>query len=77
MADITVMVLDDHEVVRRGICDILERAEGISVVAEAGTVAQAVRRAQAVRPMVPRKRSPVCCSAATRSSQKLLPLALR
>ena len=26
MADITVMVLDDHEVVRRGICDIIDRA---------------------------------------------------
>jgi len=52
MPDITVMVLDDHEVVRRGICDILDRAEGISVVAEAGTVAQAIRRASAVRPQV-------------------------
>ena len=52
MADITVMVLDDHEVVRRGICDILDRADGIAVVAEAATVAQAIRRAQAVRPQV-------------------------
>jgi DNA-binding NarL/FixJ family response regulator len=52
MTDITVLVLDDHEVVRRGICDVLERAEGVSVVAEAGTVQQAIRRAEAVRPMV-------------------------
>ncbi len=52
MPDITVMVLDDHEVVRRGICDILERADGFAVVAEAGTVAQAIRRASAVRPQV-------------------------
>ena len=52
MSDITVLVLDDHEVVRRGICDILERADGIAVVAEASTVAQAVRRAEAVRPQV-------------------------
>ena len=52
MSDITVLVLDDHEVVRRGICDILERADGIAVVAEAATVAQAVRRAEAVRPQV-------------------------
>ncbi|WP_430868789.1 response regulator [Demequina aurantiaca] len=52
MSDITVMVLDDHEVVRRGICDILDRAEGIQVVAEAATVAQAIRRADAVRPQV-------------------------
>ncbi|WP_061965134.1 response regulator [Demequina aurantiaca] len=52
MPDITVMVLDDHEVVRRGICDILERADGIEVVAEAATVAQAIRRADAVKPQV-------------------------
>lgn len=52
MPDITVMVLDDHEVVRRGICDILDRADGISVVAEAGSVAQGIRRADAVRPQV-------------------------
>ncbi|WP_348523398.1 response regulator [Demequina litorisediminis] len=52
MADVRVLVLDDHEVVRRGICDILDRAEGVEVVAEAGSVAQAVRRADAVRPDV-------------------------
>ena len=49
MNNIRVLVLDDHEVVRRGICDILDRADGIEVVAEAGTVAQAVRRADARR----------------------------
>ncbi len=52
MTDITVLVLDDHEVVRRGICDVLERADGVSVVAEAGSVAQAIRRAEAVKPQV-------------------------
>ena len=52
MADITVMVLDDHEVVRRGICDIIDRADGFTVVAEAANVAQGVRRAVAVRPQV-------------------------
>lgn len=52
MGDITVMVLDDHEVVRRGICDIIDRADGFSVVAEAANVAQGVRRANAVRPQV-------------------------
>jgi len=52
MADITVMVLDDHEVVRRGICDIIDRADGFAVVAEAANVAQGVRRAMAVRPQV-------------------------
>jgi len=52
MDDITVMVLDDHEVVRRGICDIIDRAPGFQVVAEAANVAQGVRRANAVRPHV-------------------------
>lgn len=52
MDDIRVLVLDDHEVVRRGICDILERADGITVVAEAANVQQAIRRADAVKPTV-------------------------
>src|SRR6478736_2358507 len=52
MPDITVMVLDDHEVVRRGICDIIDRAAGFTVVAEASNVAQGIRRAAAVRPQV-------------------------
>lgn len=52
MTDITVMVLDDHEVVRRGICDIFDRADGFTVVAEAANVAQGIRRAVAVRPQV-------------------------
>ena len=52
MMAVRVLVLDDHEVVRRGICDILERAEGVEVVAEAASVAQAVRRVDAVRPDV-------------------------
>jgi two-component system, NarL family, response regulator DevR len=52
MGDITVLVLDDHEVVRRGICDVLDRAEGVTVVAEAGSVQQAIRRADAVKPNV-------------------------
>ena len=52
MTDVRVLVLDDHEVVRRGICDILDRADGIEVVAEAANVAQAVRRVDATRPDV-------------------------
>ncbi|WP_123919976.1 response regulator [Georgenia muralis] len=46
------MIIDDHEVVRRGIAEIVDRAEGLTVVAEAGSVAEAVRRAQLVRPEV-------------------------
>lgn len=51
-ADIAVMIIDDHEVVRRGIAEVIERSEGMTVVAEAGTVAEAVRRALLVRPQV-------------------------
>src|SRR5690606_30886842 len=46
------MIIDDHEVVRRGIAEVIERSEGMTVVAEAGTVAEAVRRALLVRPQV-------------------------
>jgi two-component system response regulator DevR len=33
---VRVFLLDDHEIVRRGIADLLEHEEGISVVGEAG-----------------------------------------
>ncbi|WP_448074141.1 response regulator [Georgenia yuyongxinii] len=46
------MIIDDHEIVRRGIAEIVDRADGLSVVAEAGSVAEAVRRAELVRPDV-------------------------
>ena len=49
---ITVMIVDDHEVVRRGIAEVVDRADGMSVVAEAGSVADGVRRAALVRPQV-------------------------
>jgi two-component system response regulator DevR len=46
------MIVDDHEIVRRGIAEIVDRTEGLRVVAEAGTVADAIRRAELVRPQV-------------------------
>lgn len=49
---IAVMIVDDHEVVRRGIAEVIERSDGMTVVAEAGSVAEAVRRAELVRPQV-------------------------
>lgn len=36
---ITVFLLDDHEIVRRGIADLLEHEEGIAVVGESGIAA--------------------------------------
>ena len=49
---ITVMIVDDHEVVRRGIAELVDRAEGMAVVAEAASVADGVRRADLVRPQI-------------------------
>lgn len=49
---INVMIIDDHEVVRRGIAEVVDRADGLSVVAEAGSVAEAIKRAVLVRPDV-------------------------
>ncbi len=49
---VRVLVVDDHEVVRRGVVDVVDADPALSVVAEAGTVLDAVRRAAAVRPDV-------------------------
>ncbi|MDO5061197.1 MAG: response regulator transcription factor [Actinomycetaceae bacterium] len=46
------MIIDDHEIVRRGIAEIVDRTDGLEVVAEAGTVVDAVRRAELVAPDV-------------------------
>ncbi|MBZ9644863.1 response regulator transcription factor [Streptomyces sp. PSKA30] len=49
---IRVFLLDDHEVVRRGVRDLLDDEPDISVVGEAGTVEQALVRVPALRPDV-------------------------
>jgi two-component system response regulator DevR len=49
---IRVFLLDDHEIVRRGIADLLSAAEDMEVVGEAGTAAEALRRIPAVHPDV-------------------------
>lgn len=49
---ITVMLVDDHGIVRRGIAEVIHRAEGMTVTGEAGTVAEATRRVALVRPEV-------------------------
>jgi len=48
---ITVFLLDDHEIVRRGLRDLLE-ANGMEVVGEAGTAEEALQRVPATRPDV-------------------------
>jgi DNA-binding NarL/FixJ family response regulator len=49
---ISVFLLDDHEIVRRGIGQLLETEDDITVVGEAGSVSQAMARIPALRPDV-------------------------
>ena len=49
---IRVFLLDDHEVVRRGLVDLLSSTADIVVVGEAGTAGEALRRIPAARPDV-------------------------
>ncbi|MFJ9011292.1 response regulator transcription factor [Streptomyces canus] len=49
---IRVFLLDDHEVVRRGITDLLDAEPDISVVGDADTVEHALVRGPALRPDV-------------------------
>ena len=41
-----VLIVDDHDIVRKGLAMLISRQEGLSVVAEAGTVAEAVEKAR-------------------------------
>ncbi|MFJ3788473.1 response regulator [Kitasatospora sp. NPDC090091] len=49
---VRVFLLDDHEVVRRGVRDLLEAEPDIEVAGEAATCAQALARIPALRPDV-------------------------
>ena len=52
MDRIRVFLLDDHELVRSGLRELLEHAGGFEVVGETGSAAEAVRRIPALRPNV-------------------------
>ena len=49
---VRVFLLDDHEVVRRGLRELLESEGDIEVIGEAGTAAVAIARIPALRPDV-------------------------
>jgi two-component system response regulator DevR len=49
---IRVFLLDDHEIVRRGLKGLLEQELDIEVVGESGLAAEAIRRIPAIRPHV-------------------------
>ncbi|MFF4161231.1 response regulator [Streptomyces sp. NPDC001678] len=49
---VRIFLLDDHEVVRRGVHDVLDAEPDLTVIGEAATVAQALTRVPALRPDV-------------------------
>lgn len=49
---IRVMLVDDHEVVRRGIVTAIDSSAALTVVGEASSVVEATRRLPAIRPDV-------------------------
>jgi two-component system, NarL family, response regulator DevR len=51
-AKIRVFLLDDHEIVRRGLRELLESEDDIEVVGESGLAQEAIRRIPALRPDV-------------------------
>jgi two-component system response regulator DevR len=52
MSPVRVYLLDDHEVVRRGLRELLESEGDIEVVGESGSALEATRRIPALRPDV-------------------------
>lgn len=49
---VTVFLVDDHEIVRRGLIDLIDSDPDLSVIGEAGSCAQALARIPALRPDV-------------------------
>jgi two-component system, NarL family, response regulator NreC len=52
MSEVTIVIADDHAVVRKGLRLLVEAEPDLRVVAEAGTVPDALRMAKAHRPNV-------------------------
>jgi DNA-binding NarL/FixJ family response regulator len=49
---IRVLLVDDHEVIRVGLRTVLGQTQGVAVIGEAGTMAEAVQQAQRLKPDV-------------------------
>ncbi len=49
---IRVLLVDDHEVIRVGLRTVLGQTQGVTVVGEAGTMAEAIQQAQRLKPDV-------------------------
>ena len=52
MQTIRVLLVDDHEVIRVGLRTVLGQTQGVIVVGEAGTMADAIQQTQRVKPDV-------------------------
>jgi len=52
MSALRILVADDHEVVRRGLCDLLKSHAGWEVCAEAADGREAVDKAQQLKPHI-------------------------
>jgi DNA-binding NarL/FixJ family response regulator len=52
LAAIRVLIVDDNELVRRGICDLLTSERDLEVICEASTGYEAIRKAEEHRPDV-------------------------
>jgi two-component system response regulator DevR len=52
LAMVTVFLVDDHEVVRRGLADLLASDAELEIIGDAGSVAEAMVRIPALRPDV-------------------------
>jgi two-component system, NarL family, response regulator DevR len=50
--EVRVFLVDEQEVFRRGVAKVLERDAALTVVGEAGSVSEALRRAPAIKPDV-------------------------
>jgi two-component system response regulator DevR len=49
---VTVFLVDDHEVVRRGLADLLASDPDLEVIGDAGSVSEAMVRIPALKPDV-------------------------
>ncbi len=49
---LTIFLVDDHEVVRRGVGDLLDEEEDLTVIGQAGSASEALARIPALRPDV-------------------------
>jgi len=52
MSSVRIMLVDDHEVVREGLRTLLSRRPGYEIVAQAGSVAEAIKEAHRTKPDV-------------------------